>query len=295
MLVWTSVRRTYARGAGADAAPRRVPRVPRPRRAPRACRAGRAGSAGRARSRVAALELPRVRRDDDRRLPRPGGAVQRQPSLPPDRGRARCSTRSAPRPSCTTARLGPLLAGDRRRRPGAHRRRRRFGCRPLARQHRARSRDRDARRSRRRSRTPSPDDLYLVCTGGTTGRPKGVLWRQADIYVARDGRRRGRDARDASRPSPRGRRRRLVRRAAADARGRAVDGRSPRCTTAARSCCTTTPRRSTRARSSRPRHRERVQLLTIVGDAYARPIVDELRARSVRPVVACSSWRPAAR
>jgi fatty-acyl-CoA synthase len=31
---------------------------------------------------------------------------------------------------------------------------------------------------------PSPDDLYLVCTGGTTGRPKGVLWRQADAYVA---------------------------------------------------------------------------------------------------------------
>jgi acyl-CoA synthetase (AMP-forming)/AMP-acid ligase II len=32
--------------------------------------------------------------------------------------------------------------------------------------------------------TPSPDDLYLVCTGGTTGSPKAVLWRQADIYVA---------------------------------------------------------------------------------------------------------------
>ena len=31
---------------------------------------------------------------------------------------------------------------------------------------------------------PSPDDLYLVCTGGTTGRPKAVLWRQGDIYVS---------------------------------------------------------------------------------------------------------------
>lgn len=30
----------------------------------------------------------------------------------------------------------------------------------------------------------SPDDLYILCTGGTTGMPKGVLWRQADIYVA---------------------------------------------------------------------------------------------------------------
>ena len=32
--------------------------------------------------------------------------------------------------------------------------------------------------------TPTPDDLYLVCTGGTTGSPKGVLWRQGDIFVA---------------------------------------------------------------------------------------------------------------
>jgi fatty-acyl-CoA synthase len=31
---------------------------------------------------------------------------------------------------------------------------------------------------------PSPDDLYMVCTGGTTGSPKGVLWRQGDIFVA---------------------------------------------------------------------------------------------------------------
>jgi fatty-acyl-CoA synthase len=32
--------------------------------------------------------------------------------------------------------------------------------------------------------TPSPDDLYILYTGGTTGMPKGVLWRQADIFVA---------------------------------------------------------------------------------------------------------------
>jgi fatty-acyl-CoA synthase len=29
----------------------------------------------------------------------------------------------------------------------------------------------------------SPDDLYMLYTGGTTGMPKGVLWRQADIFV----------------------------------------------------------------------------------------------------------------
>jgi 3-oxocholest-4-en-26-oate---CoA ligase len=31
--------------------------------------------------------------------------------------------------------------------------------------------------------TGSPDDLIMMCTGGTTGRPKGVLWRQSDMYV----------------------------------------------------------------------------------------------------------------
>lgn len=29
----------------------------------------------------------------------------------------------------------------------------------------------------------SPDDLYMLYTGGTTGQPKGVLWRQADFFV----------------------------------------------------------------------------------------------------------------
>ncbi|MCX5045369.1 acyl-CoA synthetase [Aldersonia sp. NBC_00410] len=30
---------------------------------------------------------------------------------------------------------------------------------------------------------PTPDDLYVLYTGGTTGMPKGVLWRQHDIFM----------------------------------------------------------------------------------------------------------------
>jgi fatty-acyl-CoA synthase len=30
----------------------------------------------------------------------------------------------------------------------------------------------------------TPDDLIMLCTGGTTGRPKGVLWRQGDLYTS---------------------------------------------------------------------------------------------------------------
>ena len=33
----------------------------------------------------------------------------------------------------------------------------------------------------------SPDDLYMLYTGGTTGMPKGVMWRQDDVVGAIDG------------------------------------------------------------------------------------------------------------
>jgi len=33
----------------------------------------------------------------------------------------------------------------------------------------------------------SPDDLYMLYTGGTTGMPKGVMWRQDDIFALLNG------------------------------------------------------------------------------------------------------------
>ena len=53
--------------------------------------------------------------------------------------------------------------------------------------------------------------------------------------------------------------------------------RSAGCTGSPRSCCTTTATASTPARSSDLVERERVFLMSIVGDAYARPLVEELR------------------
>lgn len=40
---------------------------------------------------------------------------------------------------------------------------------------------------------PAADDLYILYTGGTTGKPKGVLWRQGDIFISVMGGRRLKD------------------------------------------------------------------------------------------------------
>ena len=42
----------------------------------------------------------------------------------------------------------------------------------------------DAAEGGRDSAPRSPDDLYILYTGGTTGMPKGVMWRQEDIFFA---------------------------------------------------------------------------------------------------------------
>ena len=47
------------------------------------------------------------------------------------------------------------------------------------------------RAAARRGRQPTADfpgrtsdDLYIACTGGTTGMPKGVVWRHEDVFFA---------------------------------------------------------------------------------------------------------------
>ena len=124
---------------------------------------------------------------------------------------------------------------------------------------------------------PSPDDVYLVCTGGTTGRPKGVLWRQADIYVA----------------SMAGSENATAESIAASVGGPApVWFAAPPLMHAAGQWTVfaglhfggtvvlhddSTPFDAGTILETAAR--ERVQMMTIVGDAYARPIVDELRRR----------------
>lgn len=123
--------------------------------------------------------------------------------------------------------------------------------------------------------TPSPDDLYLVCTGGTTGSPKAVLWRQADIFVSGMG---GSDVATADSLA-----------ATASAGAGTWFAAPPLMHAAAQwtafggllSGATIVLHDDARPFDARTilatAARERVRLMSIVGDAYARPIVEELR------------------
>jgi fatty-acyl-CoA synthase len=124
---------------------------------------------------------------------------------------------------------------------------------------------------------PSPDDLYLVCTGGTTGKPKAVLWRQADIYVS----------------------------AMAGSEGATADALAATATGSPSAWYPVPPLMHAAAQwtafsglhvggrvvlhdDSTPfdaalildlAEREQVMVMSIVGDAFARPLIDELRRR----------------
>ncbi len=123
--------------------------------------------------------------------------------------------------------------------------------------------------------TPTGDDLYLVCTGGTTGRPKGVLWRQADIFVS------GMSGSDQTTPES-------LRAQVADDTGAwfavppmmhaaaqwtAYSGMHMGATVVLHD----DSNRFDAAEILRVAERERVVMMSIVGDAYARPMIEQLR------------------
>ena len=125
---------------------------------------------------------------------------------------------------------------------------------------------------------PSPDDIYLVCTGGTTGRPKGVVWRQADIYVS------GMGGTESATPE-------IIRQIAtvgagvwfaappmmhAAAQWTVFSGLHNGATVVLHDEAQPFDARTILETAAR----EKVTLISMVGDAYARPIVEELRNRS---------------
>jgi 3-oxocholest-4-en-26-oate---CoA ligase len=125
---------------------------------------------------------------------------------------------------------------------------------------------------------PSPDDLYLVCTGGTTGRPKAVLWRQADAFAVAMG---GGDG---------------VSRDGLTARANAGGGTWFAAPPLMHAASQWTAFAGIHSGGTVVLHddaapfdartiletvaRERVTLMSIVGDAFARRLIDELRRRT---------------
>jgi acyl-CoA synthetase (AMP-forming)/AMP-acid ligase II len=125
---------------------------------------------------------------------------------------------------------------------------------------------------------PTGHDLYLVCTGGTTGVPKGVLWRQADVFVAAMG---GNDETTAES---------LTASVTGDpqvwfavpplmhaaSQWTAFAGLHMGATVVMHD----DGRHFDAAAILEVAERERVNLMSMVGDAYARPLVEELRRGS---------------
>ncbi|BBZ71203.1 acyl-CoA synthetase [Mycobacterium paraseoulense] len=129
-----------------------------------------------------------------------------------------------------------------------------------------------------REEAGSPDDLIMMCTGGTTGRPKGVLWRQSDMYVSSMV---GADHASVTEIHDK-----------VAAGGQPWFAVSPLMHaagmwTAFSALCAGLPvvlyddRSRLDARSVwETAEREKVGMMTMVGDAYAGPLIAELRARS---------------
>ena len=126
----------------------------------------------------------------------------------------------------------------------------------------------------------SPDDLYILYTGGTTGMPKGVLWRQEDIYRAA-----------LSGGSPLERLEEFATRARANPGARSLPTAPFMHGAAHWAAFSVWNTGGTVIVPSQPRHldpddvwstaeREKAQVMLIVGDAFARPLLDQLERQS---------------
>ena len=130
----------------------------------------------------------------------------------------------------------------------------------------------------------SADDLYALYTGGTTGLPKGVLWRQGDVFVSVLGGRRARDgtvieeAEELAARAEKGGTRILPAPPFMHAAGQwiALNGLCAGNTLVIQD----TVRRFDAAEVLRTIGAEKVNLLSLVGDAFARPLLDALNGGS---------------